>query len=232
MKGNVKLKVVNKSYGHALGKTMEVRKGALVLGSVVQIEEHYVRIMLYRSIQAVLTIREVSDILALEIDHLIGNIRPEHADRLWQYPELSQMPTCKDLFHENQVVRVMVLGGGYSHEDDMHGYRVTMRPSVLNARLTPEDMVPGYPLSASILSVEDKGYTLDCGIEVHNANNPNEEHSKRIKTFLRFKDIPDGVLRFGMITGDESRKRVHRWLSIKSGKLHGLSCSVCVRCVA
>ena len=60
-------------FKNKLQKNRGIQKNALVLGAVHTVFDHHAKIYLYGSIPATITIREVSDVLSMEIDNLVSN---------------------------------------------------------------------------------------------------------------------------------------------------------------
>ena len=201
---------------NAIKKKKGVMKGALVCGAIHSVHQHFVRLYLYGSIPAVLTIREVSDVISAEIDHLIeptdknkkkqsqsknladiqaslstaalmAKSKKAFQKQTFYYDSLDEMPDCTDIFARNQIIRCIV-----THSDEEDGFHVSLRSSLFNSKLRMNDLISGYPLLCSIKSIQEKGYVIDTGIYVQDKGGENEIS---VRAFMNYKDVSPKIIR-------------------------------------
>ncbi len=155
---SLKHKNIGKKNSHA------IEKGVFAMGSIVGINDQFVKIYLYGATPAILTIKEVSDILSNEIDRLTGSQPVQTSKGLSQtlrtlnasqgkqrkmkrkastsgiYESVSDLPSMRQLFKVNQLIRCVVTHRSkhpitIKQQFIPPSWHVSIRPSLFNHQL-------------------------------------------------------------------------------------------------
>ncbi|KAJ2853917.1 rRNA biogenesis protein rrp5, partial [Coemansia asiatica] len=162
-----------------------ITKGALVLGCISAIQDLQLRVSLPNSLTGVVPITSISP----ELTALVEKAAQEQEDSDDEHAmdvDVEQKDDPLDLksrFYIGQFVKCAVVELGESDESSNQGIKsgssnshrieLTLMPEEINNRIDPDDLCQGQILTASVKSVEDRGYVLNIGFS-----------TKEIATFL------------------------------------------------
>jgi ribosomal protein S1 len=145
--------------------------GAVVLGAVRSISDLDMVMSLPDGGVGFASLREVSDTMATLVDDFIsaGETGPDTEDEdETAGSKKGALPELKSIYAVGQLLRCVV-AKLTTVEDRTSGrtyprIELSLRPSLVNAHLTPMHVQKGAGLVASVSSIEEKGYIVDFGI--------------------------------------------------------------------
>lgn len=128
--------------------------GVKILACIKSISESDLVLSLPGNTTAVMSVREVSDQIAHEVDQYIES----------SSMDASSLPKLDDMFKVGQLLRTVVVHVTKKGPGTKRALEVSIRPSLVNRGLTKAHLRSGMMLSGSVKSVEEKGYLIDLGI--------------------------------------------------------------------
>ncbi|KAJ2603240.1 rRNA biogenesis protein rrp5 [Coemansia sp. RSA 1721] len=154
----------------------KLTKGALLLGCISAIQDLQLRVSLPNGLSGVVPITSISPELTALVEKAAEEQEDsEDDDAMDVDTEQNDDPLdLKSRFYIGQFVKcaIVELGSGDEHgkagtktgATQSHRIELTLMPEEINNRIDPEDLCEGQILTASIKSVEDRGYVLNTGI--------------------------------------------------------------------
>lgn len=131
-------------------------EGMVVLGRVQQVQEFGLRVSLPGAITGRVPLTKVSHPYSLLLRHFAQGVQEDSTEIL----PLTRM------FQEGQAVVCKVLSAApVEWGSSKVSVSLSTDPADVNGSLTPLALQKGMVLQAAVSSVEDHGYTMDCGIE-------------------------------------------------------------------
>ncbi|KAG4280798.1 hypothetical protein FPRO04_05512 [Fusarium proliferatum] len=138
-------------------------KGSLVLAQVTRINNLDLEVALPNNLTGHISIVAISQQLTERLENETAEKDDEEEDEA----EDDEGIDLKSIFSVGQYLRVYVAS---TAEESMAGkskrrIELSLRPNEANAGLSKDDVVPNTTVMASIVSVEDRGFVMDTGIE-------------------------------------------------------------------
>ncbi|KAG4263381.1 hypothetical protein FPRO03_09688 [Fusarium proliferatum] len=138
-------------------------KGSLVLAQVTRINNLDLEVALPNNLTGHISIVAISQQLTERLENETAEKEDEEEDEA----EDDEGIDLKSIFSVGQYLRVYVAS---TAEESMAGkskrrIELSLRPNEANAGLSKDDVVPNTTVMASIVSVEDRGFVMDTGIE-------------------------------------------------------------------
>lgn len=131
-------------------------EGMVVLGRVQQVQEFGLRVSLPGAITGRVPLTKVSHPYSLLLRHFAQGVQEDSTEVL----PLTRM------FQEGQTVVCKVISAApVEWGSSKVSVSLSTDPADVNGSLTPLALQKGMVLQAAVSSVEDHGYTMDCGIE-------------------------------------------------------------------
>lgn len=131
-------------------------EGLVVLGRVQQVQEFGLRVSLPGAITGRVSLTNISQPYSL----LLRQFAQEAQDQTTEI-----LPLTK-LFQEGQTVVCKVIAAApVEWGSSKVSVELSLDPAAVNASMTPSVIQKGMVLQAAVSSVEDHGYTMDCGVD-------------------------------------------------------------------
>ncbi|KAJ1799982.1 rRNA biogenesis protein rrp5, partial [Coemansia sp. RSA 2399] len=160
----------------------KLTKGALILGCVSVIHELELRIALPNGLTGVVPITSISSEMTAFVEKAAGDAESESDDANAMDVDSDKEDDPLDLearFYVGQFVKCVVVevgsdspvtAAGKSKKKNTNALRIELSlvPEEINSRIDPEDVCEGMVITASVKSVEDRGYVLNTGLPKKN----------------------------------------------------------------
>ncbi|KAK8769096.1 hypothetical protein V5799_014438 [Amblyomma americanum] len=135
-------------------------EGLVLLGRVQQVQDFGLRVSLPGAITGRVALTNISQPYSLLLRQFAQGVQEETMEIL---------PLPK-LFQEGQTVVCKVISAApVEWGSSKVSVNLSLDPSAVNASMTPSTLQKGMVLQAAVASIEDHGYTMDCGVEGVNA---------------------------------------------------------------
>ncbi|KAJ1668258.1 rRNA biogenesis protein rrp5 [Coemansia sp. RSA 1646] len=160
--------------------TKKLTKGALILGCVSAIHELELRIALPNGLVGVVPITSISPEMTAFVEKAAGDAESDDEDANAMDVDADEMDDPLDLgarFFVGQFVKCVVAEVGSEPQasaavsskkkkKSSNALRVELSlvPEEINSRIDPDDVCEGMVITASVKSVEDRGYVLNTGL--------------------------------------------------------------------
>lgn len=131
-------------------------EGLVVLGRVQQVQEFGLRVSLPGAITGRVSLTNISQPYRLLLRQFAQGVQD-------QTTEILPLPR---LFQEGQTVVCKVIAAApVEWGSSKVSVDLSLDPAAVNASMTPSILQKGMVLQAAVSSIEDHGYTMDCGVD-------------------------------------------------------------------
>lgn len=131
-------------------------EGLVVLGRVQQVQEFGLRISLPGAITGRVSLTNISQPYSLLLRQFAQGVQDQTTEIL----------PLQKLFQEGQTVVCKVIAAApVEWGSSKVSVDLSLDPAAVNASMTPSVLQKGMVLQAAVSSIEDHGYTMDCGVD-------------------------------------------------------------------
>lgn len=131
-------------------------EGLVVLGRVQQVQEFGLRVSLPGAITGRVSLTNISQPYSLLLRQFAQGVQDQ----------TSEILPLQKLFQEGQTVVCKVIAAApVEWGSSKVSVELSLDPAAVNASMTPSVLQKGMVLQAAVSSIEDHGYTMDCGVD-------------------------------------------------------------------